>query len=149
MIENTDQRSKDYGKHPRLLFSPAHADYTYGSQNYGFRDIVVAGSFIWLRETAMRVAAGAIAKKYFNSHWQFKFKLLNLNRPNQTCRLNEFEPSYEEMLPLAWPRTRVSWAGKIHAACVAKGDLSVQKITVIATKRPCPVSMALPVFWPS
>mgnify|MGYP000706919328 FL=1 len=61
MIENTDQRSKDYGNIMHQ-FRPAHADYTY-HQKYGFRDYRGGGRSS-ARETAMRVAAGGIAKKY-------------------------------------------------------------------------------------
>ncbi|NJA08300.1 chorismate synthase [Methylococcaceae bacterium WWC4] len=61
LIENTDQRSKDYGKIADS-FRPGHADYTY-HHKYGFRDYRGGGRSS-ARETAMRVAAGAIAKKY-------------------------------------------------------------------------------------
>ncbi|WP_114417902.1 chorismate synthase [Marinospirillum perlucidum] len=61
LIENTDQRSKDYGK-IKDQFRPAHADYTY-QKKYGIRDYRGGGRSS-ARETAMRVAAGAIAKKY-------------------------------------------------------------------------------------
>src|SRR5690554_6439166 len=60
LIENTDQRSKDYGNIANT-FRPAHADYGY-TQNYGFRDYRGGGRSS-ARETAMRVAAGSIAKK--------------------------------------------------------------------------------------
>ena len=61
IIENVDQRSKDYSE---ILdrFRPGHADYTY-QQKYGIRDYRGGGRSS-ARETAMRVAAGAIAKKY-------------------------------------------------------------------------------------
>ncbi|MDD4915249.1 MAG: chorismate synthase [Methylococcales bacterium] len=61
LIENTDQRSKDYSKIADN-FRPGHADYSY-QQKYGFRDYRGGGRSS-ARETAMRVAAGAIAKKY-------------------------------------------------------------------------------------
>lgn len=61
MIENTDQRSKDYSN-IKDQFRPAHADFTY-QKKYGFRDYRGGGRSS-ARETAMRVAAGAIAKKY-------------------------------------------------------------------------------------
>ena len=61
LIENTDQRSKDYSNIADT-FRPGHADYTY-QQKYGFRDYRGGGRSS-ARETAMRVAAGAIAKKY-------------------------------------------------------------------------------------
>ncbi len=61
LIENTDQRSKDYSD-IMDRFRPGHADYTY-HQKYGVRDYRGGGRSS-ARETAMRVAAGAIAKKY-------------------------------------------------------------------------------------
>jgi len=61
LIENTDQRSKDYGNIAHT-FRPGHADYTYW-QKYGIRDYRGGGRSS-ARETAMRVAAGAVAKKY-------------------------------------------------------------------------------------
>jgi len=64
LIENTDQRSKDYGDIAQK-FRPAHADYGY-TQKYGFRDYRGGGRSS-ARETAMRVAAGAIAKKFLAS----------------------------------------------------------------------------------
>ena len=60
LIENTDQRSKDYSN-IKDSFRPAHADYTY-HHKYGIRDYRGGGRSS-ARETAMRVAAGAIAKK--------------------------------------------------------------------------------------
>jgi chorismate synthase len=61
LIENTDQRSKDYDK-IQDQFRPGHADYTY-QHKYGIRDYR-GGGRASARETAVRVAAGAIAKKY-------------------------------------------------------------------------------------
>jgi chorismate synthase len=61
IIHNTDQKSKDYAK-IKDRFRPGHADYTY-QQKYGTRDYRGGGRSS-ARETAMRVAAGAIAKKY-------------------------------------------------------------------------------------
>ena len=64
LIENVDQRSKDYGN-IKDQFRPAHADYAY-MQKYGVRDYRGGGRSS-ARETAMRVAAGAIAKKYLRT----------------------------------------------------------------------------------
>ncbi|SFM55282.1 chorismate synthase [Marinobacter zhejiangensis] len=61
LIENTDQRSKDYSKISEQ-FRPAHADYTY-THKYGLRDYRGGGRSS-ARETAMRVAAGAVARKF-------------------------------------------------------------------------------------
>ncbi|MGI9344082.1 MAG: chorismate synthase [Gammaproteobacteria bacterium] len=61
LVENVDQRSKDYSK-IKDLFRPGHADYTF-HQKYGIRDYR-GGGRASARETVIRVAAGAIAKKY-------------------------------------------------------------------------------------
>ncbi len=61
LVENVDQRSRDYSK-IKDLFRPGHADYTY-HQKYGIRDYR-GGGRASARETVIRVAAGAIAKKY-------------------------------------------------------------------------------------
>lgn len=60
MIENVDQRSKDYSEVAKA-YRPGHADYAY-DQKYGFRDYRGGGRSS-ARETAARVAAGAIARK--------------------------------------------------------------------------------------
>ena len=64
VIYNKDQRSKDYGN-IKNTFRPGHADYTY-QQKYGFRDYRGGGRSS-ARETASRVAAGGIAKKYLKA----------------------------------------------------------------------------------
>ena len=61
LIRNQDQRSKDYGAIAET-FRPGHADYVY-TQKYGFRDYRGGGRSS-ARETAVRVAAGAIARKW-------------------------------------------------------------------------------------
>lgn len=63
LIENEDQRSRDYEK-IKDRFRPGHADYTY-QQKFGFRDYRGGGRSS-ARETVMRVAAGAIARKYLS-----------------------------------------------------------------------------------
>ena len=60
-IDNEDQRSKDYSE-IKDVFRPAHADFTY-EKKYGIRDYRGGGRSS-ARETAMRVACGAVAKKY-------------------------------------------------------------------------------------
>jgi len=63
IVENKDQRSRDYGD-IKDKFRPGHADYTY-QQKYGIRDYRGGGRSS-ARETTMRVAAGAIARKYLS-----------------------------------------------------------------------------------
>ncbi len=64
LIENTDQKSKDYGD-IKDKFRPGHADFTY-MEKYGIRDYRGGGRSS-ARETAMRVAAGAVARKVLES----------------------------------------------------------------------------------
>ncbi len=71
IIHNKDQRSKDYGNIMNQ-FRPGHADYTY-IQKYGFRDYRGGGRSS-ARETAMRVAAGGIAKKYLAEKYGIKIR---------------------------------------------------------------------------
>lgn len=66
LIRNEDQRSQDYGN-IKDTFRPGHADYTYW-QKYGIRDYRGGGRSS-ARETAVRVAAGAIAKKWLNERY--------------------------------------------------------------------------------
>ncbi len=71
LIRNTDQRSKDYSD-IMDRFRPGHADYTY-NQKYGFRDYRGGGRSS-ARETAMRVAAGGIAKKYLRQRYGIEIR---------------------------------------------------------------------------
>ena len=71
IIHNTDQRSKDYSE-IKNTFRPGHADYTY-QQKYGVRDYRGGGRSS-ARETAMRVAAGAIAKKWLKQRYGIEIR---------------------------------------------------------------------------
>lgn len=66
LIENIDQRASDYTQY-KEQFRPGHADFTY-QKKYGIRDHR-GGGRASARETAMRVAAGAVAKKYLAEHF--------------------------------------------------------------------------------
>jgi chorismate synthase len=71
LIENVDQRSKDYSE-IQDSFRPGHADYTY-IQKYGIRDYR-GGGRASARETAVRVAAGAIARKYLHERYNISIR---------------------------------------------------------------------------
>lgn len=71
LIRNTDQRSQDYSKIMHT-FRPGHADYTY-TQKYGIRDYRGGGRSS-ARETAVRVAAGAIAKKWLKQQYGIQIR---------------------------------------------------------------------------
>jgi chorismate synthase len=95
LIENQDTRSKDYGD-IKDKFRPGHADYTY-FKKYGFRDYRGGGRSS-ARETAMRVAAGAIARKILGSGISIRAALIQIgphkiNRDNwdwAQCSENSF-----------------------------------------------------------
>ncbi len=75
MIENVDQRSKDYSE-IKDKYRPGHADYTYISK-YGIRDYRGGGRSS-ARETAMRVAAGAIARKILGAEIKIRGALVQV-----------------------------------------------------------------------
>ena len=75
LIENTDQRSKDYGDIAQK-YRPGHADFTYDAK-YGFRDYRGGGRSS-ARETAMRVAAGAVARKIIGDGISIKAGLIQM-----------------------------------------------------------------------
>jgi chorismate synthase len=84
MIENTDQRSKDYSD-IRDKWRPGHADYTYDVK-YGVRDYRGGGRSS-ARETAARVAAGAVAKKVLGSTIEIDCALIQIG-PHKITRAN-------------------------------------------------------------
>ena len=75
MIENVDQRSKDYGEIAQA-FRPGHADYAYFAK-YGVRDYR-GGGRASARETAARVAAGAVARKVLGAGVQIRAALVQI-----------------------------------------------------------------------
>ena len=77
VIYNKDQKSKDYND-IKKKFRPGHADYTY-QMKYGIRDYR-GGGRASARETAMRVAAGAVAKKILGNKVEIKGALIQLGK---------------------------------------------------------------------
>lgn len=98
VIFNQDQRSKDYGDIAQK-YRPGHADYTY-NQKYGVRDYRGGGRSS-ARETAMRVAAGAIAKKYLRERFGIAIRgYLSALGP---IRPDSFSWDPVESNPFFWP----------------------------------------------
>lgn len=140
LIENTDQRSKDYSD-IKDTFRPAHADYTY-MQKYGVRDYRGGGRSS-ARETAMRVAAGAVAKKYLkevlgvevrgylSQLGPIKIDLIDWNQVEQNaffCPDANKVPELEDYMQ----------------ALIKDGDSVGAKITVVATN--VPPGLGEPIF---
>ena len=140
LIENTDQRSKDYSD-IKDLFRPGHADYTY-HQKYGQRDYRGGGRSS-ARETAMRVAAGAIAKKYLKQ--VHGIEITGFLSQLGPIKAEAFDAAQIEQNPFFFPD-----AGKLEALDQYMRDLKKEgnsigaKVQVIA--RNVPVGLGEPVF---
>ncbi len=140
LIENTDQRSKDYGK-IKDQFRPAHADYTY-QQKYGIRDYRGGGRSS-ARETAMRVAAGAIAKKYLFE--QFGVQVRGYMSQLGPIRIDGFDWDEVDRNPFFCPdATKVPEMEAYMAALNKEGDSIGARINVVASG--VPVGLGEPVF---
>jgi chorismate synthase len=129
LIANTDQRSKDYGN-IKDTFRPAHADYTY-NQKYGFRDYRGGGRSS-ARETAMRVAAGAIAKKYLRERYgiQVRGYLAQLG----PIAAQKLDWDIVETNPFFCPDAdKISQMEEFMAALNKRGDSIGARINVVAT----------------
>ena len=140
LIRNTDQRSQDYSK-IMDTFRPGHADYTY-AQKYGVRDYRGGGRSS-ARETAIRVAAGAIAKKWLHE----RFGVIVRGYMSQ---LGEIEIPFQSWdcvndNPFFSPNTNVLPQLEAYLDNIrAERDSVGARITVVAEG--CPVGWGEPVF---
>lgn len=140
LIRNTDQRSKDYSRIAET-FRPGHADYGYWHK-YGVRDYRGGGRSS-ARETAMRVAAGAIAKKYLKAVCGITIQgYLSQLGP---IRATERDWSQIEQNPFFWPgATQLSELDTLMRDLRKAGDSIGAEVTVIA--QGMPVGLGEPVF---
>ncbi|MBF1996452.1 chorismate synthase [Serratia symbiotica] len=140
MIENTDQRSQDYSA-IKDVFRPGHADYTY-EQKYGLRDYRGGGRSS-ARETAMRVAAGAIAKKYLRQAFGVRVRGYLAQIGDVTCELQDWEQV--ERNPFFCPAPeKLGQLDELMRILKKEGDSIGAKISVIAEN--VPVGLGEPVF---
>ena len=140
LIENTDQRSKDY--HEIMdRFRPGHADYTY-HHKYGCRDYRGGGRSS-ARETAVRVAAGAIARKYLKERYGVEIR-------GYLAQLGPIRPDkliWEEVdnNPFFCPDPdKVAELETFMDALRKSGDSIGARVTVVASR--APVGWGEPVF---
>nr|CAA6828019.1 MAG: Chorismate synthase (EC [uncultured Thiotrichaceae bacterium] len=140
IINNTDQRSKDYSN---ILdrFRPGHADYTY-YKKYGFRDYRGGGRSS-ARETAMRVAAGSIAKKYLSERYGVKIRgYLSQLGP---IKVDNVDWDVVETNPFFSPDAdKVTEMETYMDALRKEGNSVGAKITVVA--QGCPPGWGEPIF---
>lgn len=140
MIENTDQRSKDYSA-IKDLFRPGHADYTY-HQKYGHRDYRGGGRSS-ARETAMRVAAGAIAKKYLKEQFGIEIR----GYLSQLADITPDSINWDEVEnnPFFFPdASKIQQLEEYMKSLIKEGNSVGAKVSVVASN--VPVGLGEPVF---
>ena len=140
IIHNTDQRSKDYSE-VMDRFRPGHADYTY-IQKHGLRDYRGGGRSS-ARETAMRVAAGAIAKKYLKERYGIEIRgYLSQLGP---IRAEKLDWEQVEQNPFFCPDAdKIAELEAYMDALREEGDSIGARINVVATG--VPPGLGEPVF---
>ncbi|HHH1850592.1 TPA: chorismate synthase [Yersinia enterocolitica] len=140
MIENADQRSQDYSA-IKDVFRPGHADYTY-EQKYGVRDYRGGGRSS-ARETAMRVAAGAIAKKYLAQKFGVQVRGYLAQIGDISCDVVDWDQV--EQNPFFCPdASKLESLDALMRELKKAGDSIGAKITVVAEH--VPVGLGEPVF---
>ncbi|MEJ6649253.1 MAG: chorismate synthase [Burkholderiales bacterium] len=140
LIRNVDQRSKDYGNIADQ-FRPGHADYTYW-QKYGERDFRGGGRSS-ARETAARVAAGAIAKKWLRERYGVEVRGCMSQIGPVKIDFKTWDSVYQN--PFFSPDPTIVPELEQHMDQLRKsGDSCGAKITVVATG--VPVGWGEPVF---
>lgn len=140
MIYNKDQKSKDYSN-IKDLFRPSHADYTY-HQKYGARDYRGGGRSS-ARETAMRVAAGGIAKKYLRE--KLGVEIFGYVSQLGPIKAEAFEQSVIETNPFFFPdAVRVPELETYMQALSKEGNSVGARVSVVA--RHMPVGLGEPIF---
>ncbi len=140
LIMNKDQRSRDYGD-IKDKFRPGHADYTY-QQKYGIRDYRGGGRSS-ARETAMRVAAGAIARKYLLTRLDVAVTGYLSQLGSIELGVTNIDAARDNVFFCADP-DRVPELAAFMDALRADGDSIGAKISVLASG--VPVGLGEPVF---
>ncbi|MBL6893749.1 MAG: chorismate synthase [Porticoccaceae bacterium] len=140
IIENQDHKSKDYSK-IKDLFRPSHADYTY-HQKYGNRDYRGGGRSS-ARETALRVAAGGIAKKYLKQ--EAGIEIYGYVSQLGSIKSEVFEKGAIENNPFFFPDpSKVKELEAYMQALLKQGNSIGAKVSVVAENMP--VGLGDPVF---
>ena len=140
LIENTDARSRDYEK-IKDRFRPGHADYTY-QQKYGTRDYRGGGRSS-ARETVMRVAAGAIARKYLSN--RLNVRIYGYLSQIGALTLEAVDPAFAYQNPFFCPDpARIPELEALLWKLRSDGDSIGARVTVIATG--LPPGLGEPVF---
>ena len=140
LIENTDQRSKDY-EDIKNLYRPGHADYTY-DQKYGIRDYRGSGRAS-ARETACRVAAGAIARKVLGDAIDVRGALVQMG-PHKIDR-NKWDWAEINNNPFWCPDADMAKEWDSYLDDIRKAGSSIGAVIEIVA-RGVPVGLGNPVY---
>lgn len=139
-IENVDQRSRDYGE-IKDQFRPGHADFTYQAK-YGIRDYRGGGRSS-ARETAMRVAAGAIARKVLGDEITIRGALVQMGRD----RIDRSAWSWDsvEQNPFWCPDPKASMRWEEQLLAIRKDGSSIGAVVEV-TASGVPAGLGEPVY---
>ncbi len=140
LIENQDQRSYDYDK-IKQTFRPNHADYTY-VQKYGFRDHR-GGGRASARETAVRVAAGGIAKKWLREKFGIEVRAYVAQIGQLELALKDWD-AVEKNAFFCGDSARVPELEALIDGLRSQGDSAGARVEVIASNMP--VGLGEPIF---
>ena len=140
LIENTDQRSQDYSQ-IKDIFRPSHADYTY-QHKYGIRDYRGGGRSS-ARETAMRVAAGAIAKKYLHEKLGITIRGYLAQMGEIKCQLKDWQQVGKNPFFCA-DESKLDELDQLLRSLKKEGDSIGAKVCIVAEN--VPVGLGEPVF---
>ena len=140
VIENTDQRSKDYGD-IKDKFRPGHADYTY-FKKYGIRDYR-GGGRASARETAMRVAAGAIARKILGDDVVIRGAMVQMGA--KTIDRDAWNWAQIEKNPFWCPDGQAASAWESYLDDIRKAGSSVGGVIEVVAEG-VPVGLGEPLF---
>ena len=142
-IKNGDQRSRDYD-HIKDKYRPSHADYVY-DKKYGFRDYRGGGRSS-ARETAARVAAGALAKKILEREgvsihaYVSQVGTLKLEKPYQELDFNQIEQNIVRTADLEMAEKMTNYIKEVRK----NGDTVGGMVSCVIQN--CPVGLGEPVF---
>lgn len=140
IIENSDTRSQDY-QQIKDQFRPGHADYTY-HHKYGIRDYRGGGRSS-ARETVMRVAAGAIAKKYLFTQHGITIRAYLAQMGPIVCDFHNWDVVAQNDFFCADP-SKIDVLADYIKTLKKSGDSIGAKVTIVAEN--VPVGLGEPVF---
>ncbi|MBI5165010.1 MAG: chorismate synthase [Magnetospirillum sp.] len=140
LIENTDQRSKDYGD-IRGTFRPGHADWVY-QQKYGIRDYRGGGRSS-ARETAMRVAAGAVARAILGPGIAIRGRMVQMGPHKVAKRRSRWEHVGDNPFWCPDPQAATQWEAYLDG--VRKAGSSIGGVVEVVASG-VPVGLGCPVY---